>query len=134
MAGTARNVCHRQQERDYNHRHVSLAIVHNLHEVPPVPGHFSRQDNHSSHKWVASTRSARRPAVGGASKRGGIIPAGRRRAGMSPRVEVTRSHLGIRCGVWARAVDTVPRQIADEWGGSGSRAQHRGPQEILYHY
>ncbi len=99
MAVAARNVCHRQQERDCNHRHVSLAIVHNLPEVRPVPGHLSRQDNHSLHKWVASTRSASRPAVGGSSKRGGIVPAGRRRAAMSPWVEVTRSDLGIRCGV-----------------------------------
>ena len=58
MAVAARNVCHHLQERDCSHRHVSLAIVHNLHEVPPVPGHLSRQDNHSLHKWAASTCSA----------------------------------------------------------------------------
>ena len=27
------------------------AIVHNLPEVPPVPGHLCRQDNHSLDKW-----------------------------------------------------------------------------------
>ena len=71
MAVAARNVCHHLQERDCSHRHVSLAIVHNLHEVPPVPGHLSRQDNHSLHKWAASTCSAGagRPAVGGEQTR-----------------------------------------------------------------
>ena len=44
-----------------------FAIVHNLHEVPPVPGHLSRQDNHSLHKWAASTLSAGRPRVGRAN-------------------------------------------------------------------
>jgi hypothetical protein len=133
-----------------------FAIVYNLHGVPPVPGHLSKQDNHSLHKWAASICSAGRPAVGGASKRGWIIPARRRRAGMPPgtirhggappnaaycqshssrprgsraqhsiaepvaELEVTRSDPGIRCGVRARAVDTIPRQIAGDRGPQGN--------------
>ncbi len=38
-----------------------FALVHNLHEVPPMSGHLCRQDNHSLHKWAASTQRIASP-------------------------------------------------------------------------
>ncbi len=112
MAVAARNVCHHLQERDCSHRHVSLAIVHNLHEVPPVPGHLSRQDNHSLHKWAASTCSAGRRWVGRANLVGSS-QAARCRAGMSPWDDASR---------WCRAQRSVlPNPLITT---RGSRAQH----------
>ncbi len=86
-----------------------FAIVHNLHEVPPVPSHLSRQDNHSLHKWAASTWSAGQPEVGGRASAVGSS----QHAGAEPEpvaeLEVTRSDPGVRWGLRARAVDTIPR-------------------------